>query len=109
MAALVRNSRRDVPENCRRYPGGGRDADETIDATARRELEEEFDVIVPESALLRPFRVNSTRAIQGRSYVVVWALSTKEAPLRASRGELLVDALTQVAFDHLYCTLNDVF
>eukprot|EP00943_MAST-04B_sp_MAST-4B-sp1_P000207 g207.t1 len=51
-----------------KLPGGSRDADETIEETARRELAEEFDIVVPKDAILRPFRVNSTRVIQGKSY-----------------------------------------
>merc|ERR1711933_293696 len=48
--------------------GGSRDRGETLEETARRELAEEFATEVPASAVLRPFTVNSTRAVQGKSY-----------------------------------------
>ena len=51
-----------------KLPGGSKDHGETMEQTAIRELSEEFDVAVPKEAVLRPFRVNSTRVIQGKSY-----------------------------------------
>ena len=51
-----------------KLPGGSKDHGETMEQTAVRELSEEFDVAVPKEAVLRPFRVNSTRVIQGKSY-----------------------------------------
>jgi len=51
-----------------KFAGGSQDRGETLEETARRELAEEFVTEVPASAVLRPFRVNSTRAIQGKSY-----------------------------------------
>lgn len=51
-----------------KFAGGSKDTGETLEQTARRELAEEFDTKVPRDAVLRSFRVNSTRAVQGRSY-----------------------------------------
>lgn len=50
-----------------KFPGGGRDHDEKLVDTARRELEEEF-LVVPRVFIAREFNVVVTRPIQGRSY-----------------------------------------
>ena len=53
-----------------KFAGGSKNAGETVEETARRELSEEFGVTVPPEAVLRPFRVNSTRVIQGKSFLM---------------------------------------
>ena len=53
-----------------KFAGGSKDPGEELIDTARRELSEEFSVNVPLTAVLRPFRVNSTRAIKGRSFLM---------------------------------------
>merc|ERR1712018_902764 len=53
-----------------KFAGGSKDADESLEDTARREFSEEFGVVVPKDAILRPFRVNATRAIQGKSFMM---------------------------------------
>eukprot|EP01045_Picozoa_sp_COSAG04_P031556 COSAG04_NODE_5881_length_1465_cov_1.560029_1_plen_220_part_00 len=53
-----------------KFPGGSVDAGETLEQAAARELAEEFELSLPASALLRPFTVKYTRAIQGRSYTM---------------------------------------
>lgn len=53
-----------------KFAGGSKDPGESIEETARRELSEEFMTEIPASAILRPFRVNSTKAIAGKSFVM---------------------------------------
>lgn len=51
-----------------KFAGGSCEAGETLEQAARRELSEEFDIEVPESAILRPFNVIATKAIKGKSF-----------------------------------------
>jgi 8-oxo-dGTP pyrophosphatase MutT (NUDIX family) len=53
-----------------KFAGGSKDEAETLTDTARRELSEEFTIEVPPSAVIHPFRVNSTRAIKGKSFLM---------------------------------------
>ena len=53
-----------------KFPGGSRDEGEALEETARRELEEEFMLLVPPAAILRPFTVAYTRVIQGKSFTM---------------------------------------
>ena len=53
-----------------KFPGGSVDTGETLAAAAERELSEEFRVSVPHDAVMRPFNVKFTRAIQGKSFTM---------------------------------------
>ena len=53
-----------------KFPGGSVDRGESLAAAAERELGEEFRLTVPPSAVIEPFNVKFTRAIQGKSYTM---------------------------------------
>jgi 8-oxo-dGTP pyrophosphatase MutT (NUDIX family) len=53
-----------------KFPGGSVDAGETLAQAAERELSEEFSVTVPPTAVMEPFNVKFTRAIQGKSFTM---------------------------------------
>lgn len=53
-----------------KFPGGSVDKGEALAAAAERELSEEFRLTLPPSAVMEPFNVKFTRAIQGRSYTM---------------------------------------
>lgn len=53
-----------------KFPGGSVDSGETLATTAVRELSEEFRVTVPANAVMEPFNVKFTRAIQGKSFTM---------------------------------------
>ena len=53
-----------------KFAGGSREQHESLEQTARRELGEEFMITVPADAVLRPFRVNSTKALGGKAFIM---------------------------------------
>jgi 8-oxo-dGTP pyrophosphatase MutT (NUDIX family) len=53
-----------------KFAGGSKGEAETLADTARRELSEEFAIEVPPSAVIPPFRGNSTRAFKGESFLM---------------------------------------
>ena len=53
-----------------KFAGGAVDTNESLEAAARRELEEEFLCVVPQEAKLRLFDIKQTRPVQNTSYIM---------------------------------------
>ena len=89
-------------------PGGFVEQDEDLPAAARRELEEETGLRLPESAPLLQFRTYGApgRDPRGRTVTVVHTVYLEDAPEVAGADDAAdarywpLDALPPLAFDH---------
>lgn len=89
-------------------PGGFVDQDEDLPAAARRELEEETGVRLPESARLLQFRAYGRpgRDPRGRTVSIVYTVFVQAAPPARGADDAAqarywpIDSLPALAFDH---------